>query len=49
MEVRLEKLKTRRTLHTYGFSNTLEEDAGKKMMELVKSNGLIKELWSSFV
>jgi hypothetical protein len=43
MEVRLERLETMRVLYTYGFDDTPEEDAGKKMIELAKFNGLMEK------
>ena len=41
MEVRLERLEAMCALYTYAFSDTPEEDAEKKMMELAKSKGLM--------
>jgi len=43
MEVRLERLKTMRAFYTHAFSDTPEEDAGKRIIEWAKSKGLIEK------
>ncbi len=41
-EVRLERLEAMRAAYVHVFSNTPEEDAGKKMMDWVGSKGLLE-------
>lgn len=43
MEVRLERLKTLRAAYTHVFSDTPEEDAGRKIIEWAKSKGLMEK------
>lgn len=42
MEVRLERLKTMRTAYTHSSSNSPEEDAKKRIIEWIKSKGLME-------
>ena len=40
MKVRLERLQTMRAVHTHALGDTPEEDAGKKIREWARSNGI---------
>ncbi len=43
MEVRLERLEIMRAAYTHAFSDTPEEDSGKKIREWAKSKGLMEK------
>ena len=43
MEVRLERLETMRAVYTHAFSDTPEEDAGRRIIEWAKSKGLMEK------
>lgn len=43
MEFRLERLETMRAAYTHAFSDTPEEDAGRRITEWAKSEGLMKK------
>lgn len=43
MDIRIERLKTMRAIHTHILTDTPEEDAGRRIRNLARSKGLLEK------